>query len=87
MSSPYPSTLGANPMACNTFSALSSCATPSLVTVTVTCDPPSAMDSTFVAVRIVTPSFLNCFSISLDTSASSLGSARGRNSTMVTSTP
>ena len=74
-------------MACNTFSALISSVLPSLLTVTVTTEPSSAIDSTLVPVRILTPSFLNCFSISLETSASSLGSARGRNSTMVTSTP
>ncbi len=74
-------------MACNTFAALSSWESPSLLTATVTSEPLSEMDSTFVPVRILTPSFLNCFSISLETSASSLGSARGKNSTMVTSTP
>ena len=74
-------------MACNTLSALSSSDLPSLLTVTVTVEPSSSIDSTLVPVRILTPSFLNCFSISLETSASSLGSARGRNSTMVTSTP
>ena len=79
--------LGANPMACITLSALSSSDLPSLLMTTVTTDPSSVIDSTLVPVRIFTPSFLYCFSISLETSASSLGSARGRNSTMVTSTP
>ena len=74
-------------MACSTFSALISSDLPSLLTVTVTSPPLSLMDSTLVPVSTFTPSFLNCFSISLETSASSLGSARGRNSTMVTSTP
>ncbi|CPZ63368.1 Uncharacterised protein [Mycobacteroides abscessus] len=86
-SRPKPSTLGAKPMACNTLSATSSLSCPSLLTLTVTCEPESVIDSTLVPVRILTPSFLYCFSISLDTSASSLGSARGKNSTMVTSTP
>ena len=86
-SRPKPSTLGAKPMACSTLSALSSSDLPSLLTRTETVDPSSWIDSTLVLVRTLTPSFLNCFSISLDTSASSIGSARGRNSTTVTSTP
>ena len=74
-------------MDCMTLSASSSSVLPSLLMTTLTVEPSSVIDSTLVPVRILTPSFLNCFSISLETSASSLGSARGRNSTMVTSTP
>ena len=74
-------------MACNTLSAFSSLEVPSLLTVTVTCAPSSLIPCTVVPVRTLTPSLLNCRSISLETSASSLGSARGMNSTMVTSTP
>ena len=75
-------------MACITLSALICSVLPSLLTATMTPSAPlSVIDSTLVPVRILTPSFLYCFSISLETSASSFGSARGRNSTMVTSTP
>ncbi|CPU64458.1 Uncharacterised protein [Mycobacteroides abscessus] len=42
---------------------------------------------TAVEVSRLTPSFLYCLAISFDTSASSLGSARSRNSMIVTSTP
>ena len=75
-------------MACMTLSALSSSVLPSLlIDDGDAVGPSSVIDSTLVPVRIFTPSFLNCFSISLEISASSLGRARGRNSTIVTSTP
>jgi hypothetical protein len=57
------------------------------VYVTVTDDPLSTTVSTFVEVRMSMPSFLYCFAISFETSASSLGRARSRNSMIVTSTP
>jgi hypothetical protein len=55
--------------------------------VTVTLSPESTTDSTFVPTRMSTPRFLYCFAISFETSASSFGRARSRNSMIVTFTP
>ena len=57
------------------------------LTVTLTPEPVSSTPSTLVESSTSTPSFLYCLSSSLDTSASSVGTIRSRNSTMVTSTP
>ena len=54
---------------------------------TVTDDPSSVTVCTFVDVRIGTPSLRYWRVISFETSTSSFGSARSRNSMTVTSTP
>lgn len=54
---------------------------------TVTDDPLSVTVCTFVDARIGTPSLRYCLVISFETSTSSFGSARSRNSMIVTSTP
>ncbi len=86
-SSPKPSTRGAKPVACSTLSVSMVSSLPSLETVTLTWSPESSIDSTFVESITFTPSFLYCLSSSLETSASSVGTIRSRNSTIVTSTP
>ena len=54
---------------------------------TRTPEPVSSIDSTFVEVSTLTPSFLYALASSADTSASSVGTMRSRYSTMVTSAP
>ena len=57
------------------------------LTVTRTPEPVSSTCSTLVDSSTFTPSFLYCLSSSFETSASSVGTIRSRNSTIVTSTP
>jgi hypothetical protein len=88
LSRPKPSTLAAKPIDIMTLSASIEPAVPSLaVYVTVTLSPLSVTVSTLVEVRMSTPYPLYWRAISFETSASSLGSARSRNSMIVTLTP
>ncbi len=88
-SRPKPSTRGAKPNAASNLSASSTCASPPSagLTVTFTPLPVSSTWSTLVESSTFTPSFLYCLSSSLETSLSSVGTIRSRNSTIVTSTP
>ena len=91
VSRPKPSTRGANPMETMTRSAVSvSEAEPSADSMSTSTPLPSPLSRTAVVlcpVFSVTPSFLYCLAISLETSASSFGRTRSMNSTTVTSTP
>ena len=80
---------GANPTAERKRSASRTWEAPPLagLTVTRTPLPVSSIDSTLVAVSTLMPSFLYALVISAEISASSLGTIRSKNSTMVTSTP
>ena len=55
--------------------------------VALTCPPATSALATLCPVLSLMPRFLNARSSSAETSASSLGTSRGRNSTMVTSVP
>ena len=65
------------------------CSSPPAAGVTVTRTPAPVSSTFWTAVdsMTLTPSFLYCLSSSLETSASSVGTIRSRNSTIVTSTP
>ncbi len=83
-----PSTLGAKPTEMSARSTVSEPGCPSAAVYdTVTDAPESTTVSTRVDVRIGMPRLRYWRVISFETSTSSLGSARSRNSMTVTSTP
>ena len=87
-SSPKPSTFGAKPTEMSALSTSSEPGWPSApVYDTVTDVPLSTTVSTLVEARIGMPRLRYCRVISFETSTSSLGRARSRNSMTVTSTP